>query len=72
MNAGRRPVLAAAVAAAIGVEGRTGRRTENPQTQRLEKNAASKMDELLQREGLTEAALDGITQDFRAWRKARK
>jgi len=36
------------------------------------KKAASKMDELLQREGLTEAELDELTKDFRSWRKARK
>jgi prevent-host-death family protein len=36
------------------------------------KKAASKMDELLQGEGLSEPDLDELTRDFRAWRKARK
>jgi prevent-host-death family protein len=36
------------------------------------KKAASKMEELLEREGLTEAELDEVTKDFRAWRKSRK
>jgi prevent-host-death family protein len=36
------------------------------------KKAVSKMDELLHREGLTEAELDEVTRDFRAWRKSRK
>ena len=36
------------------------------------KKAVSKMDEMLQREGLTDTELDEMTKDFRAWRKARK
>ncbi len=36
------------------------------------KKAASKIDELLRREGVTEAELDEIDRDFRAWRKSRK
>jgi prevent-host-death family protein len=36
------------------------------------KKAVSKMDEMLQREGLTDTELDELTKDFRAWRKARK
>lgn len=36
------------------------------------KKAVAKMDELLHREGLTEAELDEVTRDFRAWRKSRK
>jgi prevent-host-death family protein len=37
------------------------------------KEAAAKMDALLEREGFTEADLDEVTRDFRAWRKtARK
>ena len=33
------------------------------------KEAAAQMDALLQREGVTEADLDQVTRDFRAWRK---
>jgi prevent-host-death family protein len=37
------------------------------------KEAAAKMDALLRQEGFTEADLDEVTRDFRAWRKtARK
>ncbi len=36
------------------------------------KKAVSKMEELLQREGLTDAELDEVTRDFRGWRKSRK
>ena len=33
------------------------------------KEAAAQMDALLQREGVTEADLDQVTREFRAWRK---
>ena len=36
------------------------------------KEAAAKMDALLQREGFTEQDLDEVTRDFRSWRKKKK
>jgi len=36
------------------------------------KEAAAKMDALLQHEGFTEQDLDEVTREFRSWRKKKK
>ena len=36
------------------------------------KQAAARLAEVMQAEGLSEAELDEVTQDFRAWRRSRR